>query len=522
MTVRPVQPALRRRSAMLGSLAALAPLARSRCASAQGQGAPRRGGILKLASPFSPATLDPITGGLGSDHIFLYPLYDTLVDFDPQTLAPRPGLATSWTFPDPLTLVITLREGVRFHDGTPFDAAAVKANLDRSLTDGRSQIRGDLQSLKSVEAVSPNTVVLHLHRPDTALPLILADRAGMMSSPTAVQERGRGFDRAPVGTGPFKFERWADGDILILTRNETYWNPALPHLDGLTFRFIADMNTALRSVTAGENSFAFRLNAQQQVVANRLKGKVVVSTAPTIADYHLCFNYARPLLKDLRVRQAINYAVDRDAFNKVALLGLGIPAQTMLPRDYWAHDPALDGFYAHDPDKARSLLAAAGHGGGTVITFYGYPDQASQQRQEIIMEQLRKVGLNCQMTVGTGPDMNQRFMIQGEGDMMLTLWSGRPDPSLAFQLVYGEAGFNNAGKVPPPPALAAAQVECQSTADPAARKAAFAKLERAALENALSCELAFVPGVDVFAPSVKNYRPNLLGKAKFNEVYLEG
>jgi ABC-type transport system substrate-binding protein len=482
--------------------------------------APRKGGTLKLASPFSPQTLDPLTGALGSDHIFLYPIFDSLVDFDPPTLTPRPGLATDWTFPDPKTLVLTLREGVRFHDGEAFDAAAVKANLDRALTDPRSSVKGDLQSLQSVEVLAPNKVALHLNRPDTAMPMILADRAGMMSSPKAVASKGKQYDREPVGTGPFVFRRWADGDVMEVVRNPHYWRPDVPYLDGLTFHFITDMNTALRSVMTGDNHYAFRVNPQQQIVAERMKGRLVVSSTPTVADYHLCFNYARPLLKDVRVRQAINYAVDRNDFNKVALLGLGTPAQTMLPPGYWACDPRYDNYYTHDPDKAKALLAQAGHGNGVEISFFGYPDQASVQRQEIIIEQLRRVGMNAVMTVGTGPDMNQRFMIQGGGDMMMTLWSGRPDPALCFLLVYGKDGFNNAGRVAPPPEMIAAQNDCQSTADQAGRKAAFSRLQKAALENALSCELAFVPLIDVYTPAVMGHQASLLGKPKFHQIWL--
>ena len=482
---------------------------------------PRRGGTLKLAAAYSPQSLDPLTGALGHDHIFLYPLFDTLVEFEPRSLAPRPGLATSWEYPDPKTLVFTLREGIRFHDGTIFDAAAVKANLDRAIGDERSSVKGDLQSLQSIEVLAPNKVALHLKRPDTALPLILADRSGMMSSPKAMAEKGRQYDRAPVGTGPFTFQRWDDGDVIVVVRNENYWKPGLPYLDGITFRLIADFNTALRSVMGNENHFAFRLNPQQQAVADRVKGKLIVSSAPTISDYHLCFNYRRPLLADIRVRQAVNYAIDREAFNKVALLGLGTPAQTMLPPGYWAHDEGLNGYYRHDPDKARSLLAEAGYKDGVDFKFYGYPDQASQQRQEIIVEQLRRVGMRAVMTVGTPPDMHQHFMIQGEGDIMLTLWSGRPDPSLPFLLIYGETGFNNAGKVPPPPDMIAAQNDTQTESQQAGRKAAFARLERAALQYALSCELSFVPLIDVYTPNVKNYTPNLLGKPRFNEVWLE-
>jgi ABC-type transport system substrate-binding protein len=273
-------------------------------------------------------------------------------------------------------------------------------------------------------------------------------------------------------------------------------------------------------VLAGETNFAYRLNPQQKVVADRMASRVRVSSTPTIADYHLLFNYGRAPLKDVRVRQAINYALDRDGFNKAALLGLGVPAQTMLPPGYWAHDESLNNFYTHDPDRARKLLAEAGFPNGVDIRFFGYSDQASQQRHEIIMEQLRKSGIRAQMTVGSSADMYQRFMVQGEGDMLLALWTGRPDPSQPFLLVYGENGFNNSGKVPPPPEMAQAQADSQSESSQDGRKRAFAKLERAALEHALSAELAFVPGIEVFTPNVQGYVPNLLGKPKFNDIYL--
>jgi ABC-type transport system substrate-binding protein len=485
------------------------------------QANPKKGGVLKIAAPFNPSSLDPVTGGAGSDHIVLYPIYDTLIDFEPGTLAARPGLAKEWSFPDPKTLLLTLQEGVTFHDGEVFDAAAVKANIDRALTDSRSSVRGDLQSVESVEVISANKVALHLKQPDTALPLILADRSGMMSSPKAFAGKGREYDRQPVGTGPFKFQRWNDNDDVILVKNDKYWKPDLPHLDGITFKIITDLNTNLRSVMAGENHFSYRLNPQQKLVADRMKGKVVVNSSPTIADYHLLFNYSKPPFNDVRVRQAINYAVDRDSFNKAALLGLGTIAQTMLPPNYWAHDDQFDGFYRHDPDKARKLLAEAGYADGLEIQFYGNSDQASQQRHEIIMEQLSKVGIRAKLTAGSNADMYQRFMVKGEGDMIMTLWTGRPDPSLPFLLVYGEKGFNNSGKVSPPADMLAAQAESQSAVEQEDRKKAFSKLEKSALENALSAELAFVPGIEVFSPRVKNYVPNLLGKPKLGEIYLE-
>ena len=502
---------LRRRQLlkMMGAGTAMALLPNTIASRAVAQDGAAKGGVLRLAAPFNPTSLDPVTSGAGSDHMVLYSIYDTLVDFEPDTLQPRPGLATAWEFETPTRLVFTLREGVKFHDGSDFDAEVVKANLERALTHPRSSAKGDLQSLKSVEVVGPHKVALNTSQPNTALPLILADRPGMMASPAAFE----GGDRNPVGTGAFRFKRWDDGAVIDLLRFDDYWDEKIPHLDGL--------NTGLRSVIAGENHFAYRLNPQQKLVADRVGDRVVVSSAPTVAVYHLVFNYGKAPLDDVRVRQAINYAIDRQAFNQAALMNLGTVAQTMLPPDYWAHDEGLNEFYTLDQEKARKLLAEAGHADGLDLEFFSYSDQASQQRSEVIMEQLRQVGINCRLISASSAEMYQRFMVEGQGDMMMVLWTGRPDPVQGFLFVYGEDGANNAGHVPPPPELAEAMADALVGQTQEERKPAFARMEKAALEHALSSEVAFVPGIEVYSPKVGGYEPNLLGKPKFNRLYLK-
>src|SRR5438445_5618877 len=134
------------------------------------QGAPKRGGVLRISAPANPSSLDPATGGAGSDHAFLFTMYDTLTEWDFETLKPKPGLAESWKFTDPNTLVLNIRAGVTFHDGTPLDAEAVKFNLDRNKSDAKSNIKADLLSVASVEVTGPQQVTLKLKAPDTALP----------------------------------------------------------------------------------------------------------------------------------------------------------------------------------------------------------------------------------------------------------------------------------------------------------------------------------------------------------------
>ena len=339
-----------RRNVLAGAMA----LATTRQAWAQ-----KKGGILKVSAPTNPSSLDPTTGGSGQDHAFLYPIFDTLVAFEWSTLKAVPGLAESWKWADPKTLVLNIRSGVLFHDGTPLDAEAVKFNLERSRSDQRSSIKADLGSVQAVEVSGPQQVTLKLSQPDTALPLILSDRAGMMSSPKAVKELGKDHDRKPVGTGPWKFVSWNDNEKVVYTRNDKYWQAGQPLLDGIEMNVIAETNTGLRSVVAGQNDFVYFLAPQQKQIIDRAKSLTAV-TGPTLYCIQLFLNYGRPPLDNPKVRLAINHAIDRQAYSKATMGGIAEVAWMALPTAHWAYDPKLANVWPHDPDKAKKLLAEAG------------------------------------------------------------------------------------------------------------------------------------------------------------------
>ncbi|NDG42836.1 MAG: peptide ABC transporter, partial [Betaproteobacteria bacterium] len=323
--------------ALIAGAASAAGLLGSSSAQAQAQEAPRKGGVLKVATPTNPSSLDPMTGRSGYDHVQLYTMFDTLFEWDYQALTPKPGLAKAWKFTDPKTLVMDLEPGVTFHDGSPCDAAAVKFNLDRSRSDARSNIKSDLASLEAVEVTGPLQVTLKLKAPDTSLVLVLSDRAGMMFSPTAAKAQGADSDRKPVGAGPWKFVNWTDNEKVVVARYEKYWRPNRPYLDGIEFAIITDTNTGLRSVVTGQNQFAHGLAPQQKVLIDRSKNLKGMAT-PTLFVHLFFLNYGRAPLNDPRVRQAMNLAIDRDAFNKATQGGIGEPANTLLPKAHWAHE----------------------------------------------------------------------------------------------------------------------------------------------------------------------------------------
>ena len=264
------------------TLALLAGSATSVATRAWSQETPKHGGVLRVSAFANPSSLDPATGGAGSDHNFLYPIYDTLMEWEFETLKPKPGLVESWTFKDPTTLILNIRSGITFHDGTPLDAEAVRFNLDRNKNSPKSNVKTDIASIATVEATGPMQVTVKLNTPNLAIPSILSDRAGMMVSPTALKASTDGtVNRAPVGTGAYKFVSWADGESVVTRRNEGYWKPNRPLLDGIKFAIIPELTTGARSVIAGENDLIYQLPARQKPVMER-SPQIKIVTGPTV------------------------------------------------------------------------------------------------------------------------------------------------------------------------------------------------------------------------------------------------
>lgn len=482
--------------------------------------AQKRGGTLRLSAQQNPSSLNPQTGNSGSDHVILYPLYDSLVEWDYTTLQAKPGLAEKWAYPDPSTLVLTIRDGVTFHDGTKLDGAAVRYNLLRAKTDERSNIKSDLATVEDITA-SGQTVTLKLKQADSALPLILSDRAGMISSPKAMEEHGRDYDRRAVGTGAMKLVSWADNERVVMVKNDSYWKKDRPLQDGMVFQIIPELPTGLRSVTAGQNDLVYYLVPQQKQLIDRARN-LGSAVGPSLLCVHAYFNYGRAPLDNVKVRQALNYAVDREEFNKATHGGIAETTSTILPRAHWACATEYSGTFTYDPDRARKLLAEGGHPNGIDILGVGYAEQLQVQQQEVLIEQMRKAGIRLRWERYTGPPTPAAFFAEKKGDLLLAPWTGRPDPSLTYQLVFGTGSYFNAGRGEGAPGLTEALLATRASDDLAVRKEAFRKLQKIVTDNALHLPLLFRPELTAYSAKVKGYKPNLLGKPKFEDVWLEG
>jgi peptide/nickel transport system substrate-binding protein len=478
-------------------------------------GEPTRGGILRYATVSEPTTFDPHRGASGGDHVSLYPIFDRLLASDPETLEPQPFLATSFEFTDPLTLRMTLQEGVTFHDGTPFDAAAVVYNVERAKNLEDSSIKSDVASIESVEAVGEYEVVMHLSEPDSSLLGVFADRAGMMVSPTAAENED--FGRHPVGTGPHKFVSWAAGDSWTYERNDDYWQEGLPYLDGLYITVQADINTRINGLRSGQYDFIDGISPGR-VAELEQDDNVVVSIDPTILHSMVWWNTGRGPLADVRVRRAINMAIDREAIWQGIMEGAGEIAWIPVPSQHWAFAEDLVPTFEYDPDAARALLEEAGYGDGFTLSMTSTPTDTSLRMAEAMQAQLAEIGVTVEIIPEQTVDSVQRYFEAKQVDSYNASMTARPDPSITFETMFSANSFYNTAQASPEgfEELLAAASQGQTQEE---RKEAFRALSAAAVEHALWIPLVYPPSITAHSAGFAGFVPSLMAKPDFLSMY---
>jgi peptide/nickel transport system substrate-binding protein len=296
------------------------------------------------------------------------PAVESLLNYDDQgTGKSVPWLATEWKIsPDYSSVTFTLRKGVKFHDGTDFNAEAVKYNLDIS----RLGVRAELKPVSSIDVIDPYTIRLNLSTYEPAMITSLAGSAGIIVSPTALKTMGDACATHPVGTGPFKFVSYQRDVSLKFERFEGYWQEGKPYLDGIETVFIADSLTALASFKAGE-AHSIGMSVAKDAYDIMKAGKYDIIPLPSnipclIGDSaHLSSPFA-----DIRVRRAIAYAIDKEMISNALGWGFFPNTNQIAPPGVWYYNPAVVG-YPFNPQKAKNLLSEAGYPNGfqTKIVF---------------------------------------------------------------------------------------------------------------------------------------------------------
>ena len=242
---------------------------------------------------------------------------------------------------------------------------------------------------------------------------------------------------------------------------------------------------------------------------------------PSLVLYGAFLNYWRPPLDDVRVRQALNYAINRDEINKIAAVGLGQPSSAILPKEHWACDPATQNFYPlRSRTRRRSCWPRPAIRTASRSRPIGWADQLAMQRQEVIISQLAKVGIRVKLTALAPQQAVQAFMIEKKGAMFISPSSAYPDPSQFYEALFGKTALRNAGGVELPGfrELLDATMEAQ---DQATRKAAFVKLQRFVVEQAMQMVQYISPAVQRRQPEGEELQDSLLSVPKFTEVWLQ-
>lgn len=322
--------------------------------------------------------------------------YQGLFTFD-RELNVKPLLATGYEVSDDgLTYTIHLRDKVKFHDGTDFNAKAVKVNLERVLDKSNGLARyNQFSRIKRVEVVDPLTVKIVLKKPFSALINALAHPAAMMISPTALKKWGENIAFHPVGTGPFKFVEWDPATHLTVEKWEGYWEEGIPKIDTLTFRTVTNNNTRAAMLQTGEAQFIYPVPYAQAKLLEKDPNIDVVATPSIILEY-LSMNMLHEPFDDVRVRRAINYAINKRAMAKVVFRGYAIPAEGVIPQGV-KYAKKL-GPWPYNPEKARQLLKEAGYPDGFSTTLWSaYNDGTSAKALQFLQQQLGQVGIDVKV-----------------------------------------------------------------------------------------------------------------------------
>lgn len=469
---------------------------------------------LRIAYTVGPSRFDPHRASSSFDNTSLFLTYDRLVHQDVTTGDAIPGLAESWEFSeDGSVLSMKLREGVTFHDGEPFNAEAVKANIERGQTIDQSAVMSELAIIESVEVVDEYDVDLKLNDDGASLPLVLSDRPGMMLSPAAFDNPD--LDVAPVGAGMYTVKEYNQDARILYEAYPDYWDPDAVGAAAVEFLIQVDSVTRLNAIRSGQLDWTF---VDPPQAADAESANLEVLDASSLAFYHMQLNRSFEPFSNPLVREALNHAVNRDAIVDGLLLGYGEAGIQPFPKGYFAYDESTDpDLYAYDPDMAKSLLEEAGYADGFTFEAIVPTVPNITQLGEAVQAQLAEIGVKMTIRAVQPAQTADIFYVQQEGNALISPWGGRPDPSQTLGLLYGDEGFSNPGRDSTPELMAFinSALEVQPAEDRAKDlQAASGQVAK----DALDVVLYFPVTPIVYTDKVIGVTAGVVGKPEFRGV----
>ena len=369
----------------------------------------------------------------------LMAVYEPLVRLDEKGNT-RPGLAELWEYNSDLTvLTLKLRQGVTFHDGVKFDAAAVVRNFARSAALGGKAGASTVETMTQIAAVETEgdyIVRLRLTKPSGQMPYLLGFQAGMMMSPDGLDEKVFGANVRPVGAGPYKIKAYESNIRTQMIRFEQFWEGTEGRPAGFDHNYVPDSRARLNAVRSGQANLA--LIEARQINEARAAG-LAVQVNEKNSTWEIHTNNTRPTVGKLKLRQAIMHAIDRQALSDALGYGGSQPTAQMFVRSSPVHVEELEDLYPYDPAKARALVREAGYPNGVDVTWLLLNTSEYKQIGEAVQAMLGEVGIRIKFDV---VDVSQYYTFRRppqRGDMLMVRWGGRPDPLQTFQESSGSS-----------------------------------------------------------------------------------
>ena len=464
----------------------------------------------------SPTNLDPRVGLDAQSERIDGLLFDNLLSRD-EHLSVKPGLAERWDIPDPKTYVFHLRTGLRFADGSPLTSRDVKWSYD-SLLQGkiRSTKAAAYRFVDHIDAPDDGTVIFHLKQPWTALLWNVAGGGGMGIVPCG---SGAEASRHPIGSGPFRFVSAEQDKEVVIERSPNYWGEKTK-LERVRFAVVPDTTT--RALELRKGSADLEINALTPDMESALQREphLAVVRGPGTRLAYMAFNLRDPILKDVRVRQAIAYALDRSPQIRFLLGGEARPADSVLPPESWAYDPRV-AKYAYDPAKARRLLDDAGYSEKNDIRFHlvmkTSTEEASRAMASVFQQQLRDVGIALDIRSFEFATFFSDIT-HGEFQLYSLRWiGGNEDPDI-FEYAFDSARIipNGANRqYYSNPRVDALIAKASTELDQNARKQDYAEIQQILAEDLPYINLWYFDNVMVYSKRVRGLQMNPSGDYEF-------
>ncbi len=484
-----------------------------------------KGGNLVVGLNSDVVTLDPLKSSALVDRQVMLNMYDTLVALNSQGQI-VPDLATSWTTPTSTQLVFTLRTGVTFWDGTPFNADAVVFNINRILTTPSSPRASELSTVASVTAVDATHVQFTLKKAFSPLLATLTDRSGMILSPTAVQKAGAnlGNDATGAGSGPFMFKEWVKGDHLTLTRNPHYWmkdsqGVALPYLQSIKYRPITNESVEFSNLQTSAINVADTI-APTDVATAKSSSNLVYAQGSGLSFFGVMLNTKAAPFNNVNVRQAIEWGVNRQEILHSVLQDVGVVAQGPIAPTSWAYDSNFAP-YTYDITKAKAALAAGGAAKGisfTLLITSGSP--VNTQEAQFIQAELQPAGITVNIKQETFATLlNDTDPSVHNFQAALLGWSGRPDPDGNMYAWFHTGGGDNSMQYSNPQVDSLLEA-ARATTDQGQRTTDYQQAQQIILQDASYVFINHGVNLEAITNNVKNFTLYPTGILIFKDVYM--